>query len=203
MTSCTDGTYCCGNNNLTCCGTDFAITIPTQPSVITDDDDESTTTETAYVTETSTPSTFKNATIGLAVVVGVVALAALGAILYLLRRNRSLYAQLNAQTPPPETPAKDTPMTQTTQPYHDSTYGAPTTAASSPHMQQREYSAPHQFKPAYAHTPISPGISEVEGTQRYSELDAGGHSIVNRADMTSAQGNNSPYATPMHSPRLE
>ncbi|KAK4226025.1 hypothetical protein QBC38DRAFT_445021 [Podospora fimiseda] len=28
MTSCTDGTYCCGRNNLTCCGTSWAVKPP-------------------------------------------------------------------------------------------------------------------------------------------------------------------------------
>lgn len=83
-------------------------------------------------------------------------------------------------------------MTQATQPYHDG-YGAEgTTATSSPQLQQAQYA---QFKPnAYPTTPHSPGMSEVEGTQRYSELDSG--MMINR-DHTQ-----SPY-TPVQSPHLE
>lgn len=32
MTSCTDGTYCCGHNNLTCCGTQWAVKVPSLPA---------------------------------------------------------------------------------------------------------------------------------------------------------------------------
>lgn len=193
LTSCgQDDTYCCGLNNLECCGTDRAVVIPTQASVVA-----SNVTETAVVTETSTPSTYKNATIGLAVVLGVLALAAAGAIFYLLRQNKSLYAQLNSSPPEPDTAAAagthQTPMSQTTHPYQD--YAADgSTVTGSPHPTQQEYAQ-------YNKAPMSPSIPEVEGSNRYSELDGG---FTHRSDVGSpVQHDGSPYASPMHSPRLD
>ncbi|KAI0402194.1 hypothetical protein F4802DRAFT_379039 [Xylaria palmicola] len=99
MTACSDGTgtYCCGRNNLRCCGTDRAITIPTQASVVSSGNDTN-------ATDFSSDS-FKRATIGLAVVLGVVLVTAGGLITWLTRKNRSITRQLaekneEARNPP-------------------------------------------------------------------------------------------------------
>ncbi|KAI0809960.1 hypothetical protein GGR55DRAFT_146769 [Xylaria sp. FL0064] len=101
MTACSDGTntYCCGRNELGCCGTDRAITIPTQGSVVSSSN-------TDKDTDPSSNS-FKSATIGLAVVLGVLLAAAAGIITWLLRQNRSIKKKLVEKTeeerhvPPP------------------------------------------------------------------------------------------------------
>ncbi|KAI1314154.1 hypothetical protein F5Y03DRAFT_4533 [Xylaria venustula] len=100
MTACSDGTgtYCCGRNNLSCCGTDKAIAIPTQGSVVSSSD-------TSIATNSS--NSFKNATIGLAVVLGVLLATAAGIITWLLRQNKSIKKELVEKTeearhvPPP------------------------------------------------------------------------------------------------------
>ncbi|KAK0716086.1 hypothetical protein B0H67DRAFT_554475 [Lasiosphaeris hirsuta] len=78
MTSCTDGTYCCGRNNLTCCGTTWAVKPPTLLM---------------NTTITTTPSSTKTniaPIAGLGGALGAVVLGAAGAILYLLRRIKTL-----------------------------------------------------------------------------------------------------------------
>ncbi|KAI0858797.1 hypothetical protein F4860DRAFT_286332 [Xylaria cubensis] len=101
MTACSDGTgtYCCGRNELGCCGTDHAIVIPTQASVVSSGDTTNTT--------DSSSNSFKSATIGLAVVVGVLFLTAAGIITWLLRKNKIIDKKLLEKTeearyvPPP------------------------------------------------------------------------------------------------------
>lgn len=85
ITPCTDGMYCCGHNNLACCGTDEAFEIPMQSSVAA-----SRVTETSLVTQFVTPSAYKDATIGLSAVLGASVLGATCAIVWLTRQNRSL-----------------------------------------------------------------------------------------------------------------
>lgn len=156
ITPCTDGKYCCGHNNLGCCGTDEAFEIPTQASVIADN-----LTETQVVTETASPSgsPYKDATIGLAVVLGVGALAAVGAILWLLRKNKGLYQQLQQAQPPVQEirdPSFRDPNLQETGD------GTEYTGPSSPRQQWAVY------KPS-----ASPSVPEADGNpHRYSELDA-------------------------------
>ncbi|KAI1735007.1 hypothetical protein F4680DRAFT_436664 [Xylaria scruposa] len=101
MTACSDGTgtYCCGRNELGCCGTDHAIVIPTQASVVSSGD-------TTNTTDASSNS-FKSATIGLAVVVGVLLLTTAGIVTWLLRKNKITEKKLLEKTeearhvPPP------------------------------------------------------------------------------------------------------
>ncbi|KAK5637386.1 hypothetical protein RRF57_013098 [Xylaria bambusicola] len=85
MTQCPDGTYCCGQNELGCCGTDRAIDIPTQGSVVSSG---------AHNTSSNTSNAFKNATIGLAVALGVVAIFATGVIAWLFHQNKAMKKQL-------------------------------------------------------------------------------------------------------------
>ncbi|KAK3360478.1 hypothetical protein B0T25DRAFT_578403 [Lasiosphaeria hispida] len=78
MTSCTDGTYCCGRNNLTCCGTSWAVKPPTLLSTAMNSTaPASTKTDIAPIA-------------GLGGALGAVVLGAAGAILYLLRRIKTL-----------------------------------------------------------------------------------------------------------------
>ncbi|RYC62588.1 hypothetical protein CHU98_g3626 [Xylaria longipes] len=101
MTACSDGTgtYCCGRNQLGCCGTDHAIVIPTQASVVSTGG----TTQTAD----SSSNSFKSATIGLAVVIGVLLVTTVGIIAWLLKRNKFIKKKLLEKTeearhvPPP------------------------------------------------------------------------------------------------------
>lgn len=161
ITPCDDGTYCCGHNNQACCDTDEAFKIPTQSSVIAE------ATETAVV-HSDDETTFKNATIGLAVVVGVVAIAAIAAIAWLFRKNKSLdqkYQQASKQ-PPPETTMQQqqyppTPGYTAQYPYGHSDMGS---TAASPQA--------GTFSPTKS--PGSPALTEAGNYQRYSELDATG-----------------------------
>ncbi|GAW14076.1 hypothetical protein ANO14919_034680 [Xylariales sp. No.14919] len=141
MTACSDGTgtYCCGRNELGCCGTDRAIVIPTQASVVSS----------GGVTEIPDPSSgaFKSATIGLAVVLGVLLATAAGVIAWLLREKR-----LSEKTEE----ARHVPPPVVVHPYSDS-YGP-----SSPPL--KDPSAPGSPSPGF-------GISANQ--QPYSELDAG------------------------------
>ena len=184
ITPCGDGTYCCGSNNLRCCNTNESFTIPTQSSVVA-----ANVTETVLVTHTASSgdaSTFRGATIGLGAALGVVALAGLGAVLWLLRRNRSLYQQLvEAQSAAPQYQdgghhaagmAQTTPGSHAAHPYQESSYGGDTitNATSSPNPQHGFFKPP--LSPSIGGgggggrgTPGSP--SEIDG-QRYSELDA-------------------------------
>jgi hypothetical protein len=172
LTPCGDGTYCCGSSNR-CCDTDRAFAIPTQSSVVA-----SNVTETAYVTETAGSdgdvSTFRSATIGLAAVLGVVALAAIGAILWLRRKNSNLYKQLteanaaldSAQQANNGTVMSQTPASHSVQPYQESYMGdTATNVTTSPNPQYAYYKHPAMS----GTSPATP--SEIDG-QRYSELDA-------------------------------
>ncbi|KAK1750177.1 hypothetical protein QBC47DRAFT_126107 [Echria macrotheca] len=76
MTSCTDGTYCCGRNNLTCCGTKWAIKPPSVMSTMANST-EATTTNTGVV-------------VGLGATIGAVVIIAGSLILLLWRRVRIL-----------------------------------------------------------------------------------------------------------------
>ncbi|KAI0505583.1 hypothetical protein F5B22DRAFT_627014 [Xylaria bambusicola] len=85
MTQCPDGTYCCGQNELGCCGTDRAIDIPTQGSVVSSGTNDA---------SRSSSSAFKKATIGLAVALGVVAIVAAGVIAWLFHQNKAMKKKL-------------------------------------------------------------------------------------------------------------
>ncbi|KAI8627622.1 hypothetical protein F5Y19DRAFT_440576 [Xylariaceae sp. FL1651] len=141
MTACADGTgtYCCGHNNLTCCGTHQAVVIPTQASVMSSG------------TPNSSSGAFKNATIGLAVVLGVILLAAAGVVTWLLRKNKSVQRQLAEKMEA----TGHAPPSIAVHPYHDS-----------------QSMGPPQFKDSP--TPRAPSDAyEMTGNQlRYSELDA-------------------------------
>jgi hypothetical protein len=112
MTSCTDGTYCwyvpapspipypvplsiltlifSGRNNLTCCGTAWAIEPPTVVS--------SALTATVTASAASSPSNTKTLA-GLGAALGAVLLLAVGSVLYLLRRIRKLKSSLADSQP--------------------------------------------------------------------------------------------------------
>ncbi|KAF4120084.1 hypothetical protein GMORB2_3495 [Geosmithia morbida] len=96
ITPCTDGKYCCGSNNLACCGTDEAFEIPTMA-------DKST--ETANRAASATR--YKNSTIGLAVALGIVAFAAAAAVLWLTRKNRRLSDGLASGAVPTASPVDE------------------------------------------------------------------------------------------------
>lgn len=89
MTVCLDGTgtYCCGHSEYGCCGTDHAIVIPTQASVISS----------GGVTQTPDFSfnVFKGTTIGLAAALGLTLATAAGVITWLLRQNKSIKKKLS------------------------------------------------------------------------------------------------------------
>jgi len=86
MTPCTDGTFCCGHNNLTCCGTKYAVTVPTL-SLVTSG---SNTTAVTTATVTATPNPGIAAVAGLGIGLGVALLIASGFIIYLARKNKIL-----------------------------------------------------------------------------------------------------------------
>lgn len=90
MTSCTDGTYCCGHNNLTCCGTQWAVKVPLLTS---------TTTTTITTTATASPSSQSNVAIyaGLGGALGLVVLVSAGLVLYLVRHIKKLKGQVSHQ----------------------------------------------------------------------------------------------------------
>jgi hypothetical protein len=184
LSNCGDGTYCCGHDNLECCGTDRAIKIPTQASVVT----TSNVTETAFVTATVTPGTYKNATIGLAVVVGVMALAAIGAIVWLLRQNKTLRNQLDQKVH-----TETTPSTQVAQPYNDAylpvSTQSPTVATStSPRISE------------FSHKPAP--LTEIHGQSRYSELDANNGRPIVSPSPRQAEFSHSRTGSPLPSPGL-
>jgi len=166
MTACSDGTgtYCCGSNNLECCGTDRAIVIPTQGSVVSTDNNDS---------SDSSNSSYKGATIGLAVVLGVFAIASLCAILWLLKQKKSVEQQLHEK------------INQLNQEHSQQT---PTPAIVTPYQ---DYSTP--ATPGYKDSlaPTSPGHAPYEMNsqgQRYSELDAS--AIAPRSEMGSPRPHN-------------
>lgn len=82
MTQCGDGTYCCGLQNFACCGTDNAIVVPVQASVVSSGGSG------------SSSGVFKSATIGLAVVLGVVFITTAGIITWLLHQNKTMKKKL-------------------------------------------------------------------------------------------------------------
>ncbi|KAF2970092.1 hypothetical protein GQX73_g3419 [Xylaria multiplex] len=145
MTACSDGTgtYCCGRNELGCCGTDHAIVIPTQASVVSSADS----------TETPNPSynSFKNATIGLAVVLGVFFVIAIGIISWLLYQNKAIKKELSEKTGEP----RSVPAPVAAHSYSGS-YGPSTP----------------QIKDSSTLGPPSPAFGISDSQQRYSELDA-------------------------------
>jgi hypothetical protein len=182
MTDCTDGTYCCGLNNLNCCGTDRAFKIPTQESVVedggannSDSDDDS--------------STFKNATIGLGAALGVVLLLALGSIFWLARKIKLLRRQLDEKSRAETAPA---PAPHAAQSYQ------PTMTATSPGISEYTYS-----KPVFGAVPGSPRPSEIHGESRYSELDAI-HSSTNAVSPPPhvTDFDHSPRGSPLPSPGM-
>ncbi|KAI0478249.1 hypothetical protein F4859DRAFT_479148 [Xylaria cf. heliscus] len=145
MTACSDGTgtYCCGRNELGCCGTDRAIVIPTQSSVVSSGD----TTQTAD----SSSNAFKSATIGLAVVLGVLLVTTAGIIAWLLHKNKLIQKELLEKTEE----ARHVPPPIVAHPYSNS-YQPGTS-------QIKDSSVPGSPSPAYE-IPVN--------HYRYSELDA-------------------------------
>ncbi|KAM7200397.1 hypothetical protein V8F20_005374 [Naviculisporaceae sp. PSN 640] len=87
MTSCTDGSYCCGHNNLTCCGTQWAVKVPLLTTG---------TISTTTVTATPSPIVRSNMAVsaGLGGALGLVVLVSAGLIFYLLRNIRKLKGEL-------------------------------------------------------------------------------------------------------------
>ncbi|KAG9251870.1 uncharacterized protein F5Z01DRAFT_256023 [Emericellopsis atlantica] len=154
LTPCGDGRYCCGDTTACCSGED-AFSIPIQEEVIQG--------------ATQSFKTYKNATIGLAVVLGIVALAALLGIFWLLKKNRSLKARQQTSTPAMEesSTAQQQQNSNNVDPYvqdQEDMARTDTTSMASPHTQYPMY------KP-----PMSPSMAEVgSNPQRYSELDATG-----------------------------
>uniref|UniRef100_A0A8H7KDV7 Mid2 domain-containing protein n=1 Tax=Bionectria ochroleuca TaxID=29856 RepID=A0A8H7KDV7_BIOOC len=176
ITPCTDGKYCCGHNNLTCCGTSRAFELPTLVNV-KGSSSAANVTQTAIVTETAIAesATFKNATIGLAVVVGVIALAAAGAVFALHRKNLALHKQLDEARAAAPAPAPA--MQQASHggqyhrdeidPYQDFGGGSTITSASVYGGALSQHNKTFSTIP-----PSSPGPSEAPTHMRYSELDA-------------------------------
>ncbi|KAH8165164.1 hypothetical protein CIB48_g3094 [Xylaria polymorpha] len=110
MTACSDGTgtYCCGRNELGCCGTDHAIVIPTQASVVSSGD-------TTAAADSSSSNSFKSATIGLAVVLGVLFVATAGTVSWLLYKNKLVKKKLLEKTEAEE--ARHVPSPLVVHPY--------------------------------------------------------------------------------------
>ncbi|TGJ80291.1 hypothetical protein E0Z10_g8467 [Xylaria hypoxylon] len=155
MTACSDGTgtYCCGRNELGCCGTDHAIAIPTQASVVSS----------GGATETldSSSSPFKSATIGLAVVLGVLIATAAGTVTWLLRKNKSLTKELSEKTEA----ARHVPPPVLVHPYSNS-YGPRT-------PQIKDSSVPGSPSPAFRMSPNQPPYSELDATMAASRSEMG------------------------------
>ncbi|KAK4160570.1 hypothetical protein QBC43DRAFT_359278 [Cladorrhinum sp. PSN259] len=90
MTSCTDGTYCCGRNNLTCCGTSWAVK---PPALMVAPSPKATVTVTA-IPDTGSSSqrrgNNKTVIVGLSAGLAGVVMVAAGAIWYLVRRIKVL-----------------------------------------------------------------------------------------------------------------
>jgi hypothetical protein len=182
MTACSDGTgtYCCGKNNLSCCGTNRAITIPTQASVVSDDNHSA-----------SSSDSFKSATIGLAVVLGLLFLAAAGVISWLLRQNKSIKKQLSEKTDA----ANHLPPSVVVQPYQDSYHN--------PSPKFNDSTAPGSSSPGHE-------LTSHRDHRRYTELDAS--VIASRSELGSPvhhqfdSGPGSPRSVAsvhhLHSPQL-
>ncbi|KAI1361746.1 hypothetical protein F5Y08DRAFT_12165 [Xylaria arbuscula] len=150
VTQCPDGTYCCGANEYSCCGTDRAITVATQASVVSSNDSNNT---------DNSSDAFKSATIGLAVVLGVVFIAASGIIAWLSHQNKTMKRKLSEKTEEEETHHHVPP------PVVVHPYAASTTAY--------EPGTPAQFKDGSI-PPGSPsaGSGMMVDRRHYSELDA-------------------------------
>lgn len=165
ITPCSDGTYCCGHNNLNCCGTDSAFKIPSLVNIETDTD------------KSDGSGAFKSATIALAVILGVVALVALITIWALRRKNKALYHQLSQTPPSPPAPTIDQQQhmaqTPTMGAYSTGTFhqGSPHQGSMGSPLAYIDYN--QHYKGGSPVPPTSPGISEAPTTQRYSELDGG------------------------------
>ncbi|KAI0021547.1 hypothetical protein F4780DRAFT_737812 [Xylariomycetidae sp. FL0641] len=186
MTPCTDGTYCCGSQNLTCCGTEHAVVVPTQVSVDADDDADAD----ANSRSGQAASAYKSATIALAVLAGVFLLAGAAAAAHLGRRDRAHRAELgevreklaaavsaarNPSPPPPPPPPPVQQQQQQYSPYHSPQFGPKA------HPYQHHLSSP----------PGSPGmpLEAADGggggvnPSRFSELDAS--VVATRSEMGS------------------
>ncbi|KAK3984224.1 hypothetical protein QBC44DRAFT_385925 [Cladorrhinum sp. PSN332] len=87
MTSCTDGTYCCGRNNLTCCGTGWAV----KPPMLMVNAPSATVTVTAAA-DAAKQRSDRMTIVGLGAGLGGVVVVAAGAVWYLMRRIRVLSA---------------------------------------------------------------------------------------------------------------
>ncbi|KAH8884716.1 hypothetical protein GQ53DRAFT_829664 [Thozetella sp. PMI_491] len=87
LTPCTDGTFCCGRNNLTCCGTKYAVSVTTQSSVVV--------VQTATVTATPAEGPPVAALAGVGAGLGAAILALCGA-LFCLRRKHEAIKRKNA-----------------------------------------------------------------------------------------------------------
>ncbi|GAP88130.2 hypothetical protein SAMD00023353_1501030 [Rosellinia necatrix] len=135
MTACSDGTgtYCCGRNQLGCCGTDRAIVIPTQGSVVTSPN----------VNADDSGTTFRNATIGLAAALGVLLITTVGIIIWLLRQNKSIKKQLSEKSedvrhvPPPIITHPYSDSHDTSPPNYPAVSGSPNATYGIPVRQQR------------------------------------------------------------------
>ncbi|KAK2034158.1 hypothetical protein LX32DRAFT_442129 [Colletotrichum zoysiae] len=168
MTACNDGTakYCCGRSNTTCCGTDEAFLISPQESVCT----ANSTNSDGIPIEQS--SSFKGATIGLAVATGVAVLAGLLSTLWLWKQNKNLKRELAEKTE------------AVSQPMEPQFTGATSSYAGT--------SPPQTYKSHYGGSspppPMSPNSEYHQANvHRYSELDAS--VAVARSEM----GSPSPY----------
>lgn len=129
-------------------------------------------------------STFRNATIALAAILGVMGLVASGTILWLLRKNKRLYRQLAEAQSQPGAPYPEnsgaaamsqvTPASRTAHPYQDSYLGDDTVASTttSPNPQHGSFVSKPPLSPSVATGRGTPGLPSEIGGQRYSELDA-------------------------------
>jgi hypothetical protein len=188
LTPCTDGTFCCGHNNLTCCGTQWAIRVPTQPTVV-----GANTTTTATVTATPDASAGPGiaAVAGLGIGLGVVMLVAAGVIYYLKRQNSALKKKNEGLAADAQQAANaggggggggaggpmGTFVQQEGNPFRPLSYlpssGAPTMVAPSSHVpSMQEFAA---FKALYGTVLAHQNAQEMAAADphRYSELDAG------------------------------
>ncbi|PKS07127.1 hypothetical protein jhhlp_005727 [Lomentospora prolificans] len=87
LTSCNDGTFCCGSDNDDCCGTSSAFTIP--PAAALTDSPQATVTETVQAVRAQQMTPFY-VWIAMGASILFVMLLALGAMLFLLRHVRHL-----------------------------------------------------------------------------------------------------------------
>jgi hypothetical protein len=161
MTPCTDGSYCCGHNNLTCCGTQWAVRV-TQQAVVA----MSNATVTAVVTQTPGAMPGTAAIAGLGGALGLVVLAAVGVIIWLKRQNANLKKKnesLAATAAPNLEPFR--PMS-----YMPSS-SAPTMVAPSSHVpSMQDFAA---FKSMYENVIAYQSAQEMaHNPSRLSELDA-------------------------------